>query len=89
METSYLKIVVEKDIPSLDTTIARRIHRAIQTKLTTKPLLYGLPLRGDLHQYWKLRIGDYRVIYTVLNNKIIIVGVGHRKNIYALITGRI
>lgn len=37
-------------------------------------------LRGS--DKFRLRIGDYRVIFSVENNSIIIWKVGHRKNIY-------
>lgn len=35
----------------------------------------------DFGQY-RFRIGDYRVIFDVVNNKIIILRLGHRKDIY-------
>ena len=39
-------------------------------------------LQGD--KLWRLRIGDYRIIVDVIvsNNKIIVVRIGYRKNIY-------
>jgi mRNA-degrading endonuclease RelE of RelBE toxin-antitoxin system len=39
-------------------------------------------LQGE--KLWRLRIGDYRAIIDVIvsNNKIIIVRIGHRKNVY-------
>jgi mRNA interferase RelE/StbE len=35
-------------------------------------------------RFWKIRIGDYRVIYEVNgdSNQVIILFVGHRKNVY-------
>jgi mRNA interferase RelE/StbE len=44
----------------------------------------GKPLVGRLSGWWSLRIGDYRVIYQVKNNELIIVviRIGHRKNVY-------
>lgn len=39
-------------------------------------------LHRDLKGLYKLRIGDYRVVYSILNNIIRIEAVGHRRNIY-------
>ena len=89
METIYLKIVKEADIPRLDKEIGLRIGRAIENKLNTKPFLYGLPLRGKLHKLWKLRVGHYRIIYTTLRNKIVIIAIGHRREVYDMIEDRI
>ena len=89
METIYLKIVEEVDIPRLDLEIGRRIYQAIENKLRTQPFLYGLPLRGKLHKFWKLRVGDYRIIYTVLKKRIVILAIGHRRDVYNIILKRI
>ncbi|MEO0933056.1 MAG: type II toxin-antitoxin system RelE/ParE family toxin [Cyanobacteria bacterium J06641_2] len=42
------------------------------------------PLTGDLANFYKLRVGDYRVLYTFSNepNIIIIHQIGHRSEIY-------
>ncbi|RZN70923.1 MAG: type II toxin-antitoxin system mRNA interferase toxin, RelE/StbE family, partial [Candidatus Methanolliviera hydrocarbonicum] len=32
--------------------------------------------------YWRLRIGKYRAIYKIENSKIIVLFIGHRKNVY-------
>jgi len=44
----------------------------------------GKPLVGKLSGWWSLRIGDYRVIYQIKHNELIVVviRIGHRKNIY-------
>ena len=31
---------------------------------------------------WRIRVGDYRILYTVENKNLIILSVGHRKEIY-------
>ena len=40
-----------------------RIKRAIERKLMTAPEMYGERLKGTLKDLWKLRVGDYRVIF--------------------------
>jgi len=44
----------------------------------------GKPLRGELSGKWSLRVGNYRVIYTINEKEkaVILYGVGHRKKIY-------
>jgi mRNA interferase RelE/StbE len=44
----------------------------------------GKPLTGNLAGLWSLRIGKYRALYRILNDKLIILvlDIGHRKNIY-------
>lgn len=52
-------------------------------KLETNPYL-GKPLRGELVGKRSLRVGDYRVIYAVDEDKkvVILFTVGHRKAVY-------
>jgi len=44
----------------------------------------GIPLTAHLSGLWKLRIGKFRVIYSIKNQEclILIVRIGPRKNIY-------
>ncbi len=44
------------------------------------------PLKGQYHDYFRLRIGDYRVIYSQEKARLIIliIRIGHRKEIYLL-----
>jgi len=86
---SYHKEVVKKDIPALPAAIKARIKSAIETKLTTYPEQYAFPLKRTLKGYWKLRVGDYRVIFEFDRSLIIVLGIGHRKEIYNQMENRI
>lgn len=86
---SYHKEVVKKDIPALPAAMKARVKSAIETKLTTYPEQYALPLRRTLKGYWKLRVGDYRVIFEFDRSLIIVLGIGHRKEIYSQMKNRI
>lgn len=86
---NYHKEVVKHDIPGLPAAMKVRIKNAIETKLTTYPEQYAMPLRRTLKGYWKLRIGDYRVIFEFDRSLIIVLGIGHRKDIYDRMTNRI
>ncbi|NTW58517.1 MAG: type II toxin-antitoxin system RelE/ParE family toxin [Nitrospirae bacterium] len=66
-----------------------RIKKAIETRLSTEPQQYGAPLRKTLHGYWKLRIGDYRVVFKIVEKEVWILGIIHRKKVYEAIAKRL
>ena len=78
----YHPDVKEIDIPFLNPAIKNRIKKAIETRLVTEPQKYGKPLRKTLRGYWKLRVGDYRVVFKIVQNEVWILGIIHRKNVY-------
>jgi len=66
----------------------RKLEREIQAKvlkqissLMTDPF-QGKSLHGSLKGKFSLRVGDYRVIYRVEGNVVLLLVVGHRKKIY-------
>ena len=84
----YHPEVVKRDIPKLNSDIRKRIKRAIENRLLTAPHEYGEPLRKTLKNYWKLRVGDYRIVFRVAENEVIILGICHRKEAYSLMEKR-
>ena len=86
---TYHPAVLKTDIPRLDRVISDRIKLSIERKLGSDPILYGLLLRGSLRGYWKLRVGDYRVIYRVIKAEVRIFAVGHRSDVYEMVGRRI
>lgn len=85
----YHSLVVENDIPKLDKSVRDRIRDVIETKLVDKPMVFGAPLRGTLKGYWKLRIGDWRVVYLISAKVVRIIFIAHRREIYDLSPRRI
>jgi mRNA interferase RelE/StbE len=73
-----------KEISALDGTVKKFIKKAIEDKLMVDPLKFGLPLRRNLAGLFKLRVGDYRIIYQIKNNEVIVLvlAIGHRSRIY-------
>ena len=59
--------------------------RLIETidKLANDPHA-GSALKGEFKGLRRIRVGDYRVIYEVLNNELVIlvVKIGHRRDVY-------
>ena len=85
----YHQDVKRIDLPKIDNKNRQRIKKAIEERLTTQPQIYGKPLQRSLKGYWKLRVGDYRVVFKVTNNNILIFGIIHGKEVYRLIDKRI
>ena len=87
-ELRYHPLVVRDDIPKLSSTWRHRIKTAIEQKLTIEPELFGKPLRRSLKGYRKLRVGDYRVVFRIVKQQVIILGIQHRSVIYNQILKR-
>ncbi len=87
MEVSWkitYKESVKKDLKKISKDIKYIIKRAIEEKLMVDPVKFGLPLRRNLKGYMKLRVGDYRIIYSV-DKEIItvhVIKIGHRREVY-------
>ena len=85
----YHPAVGEDDVPGIPRDLRTRVARAIEARLTTAPEQYGVPLRGSLKGYWKLRVGDYRVVFKVTAAEVWILTVLHRKTVYEQAISRI
>ena len=85
----YHPEVKEIDLPMINVKMRERIRRAIESRLMTAPQEYGLPLRKNLGGYWKLRVGDYRVVFKVEREMVYILAIRHRRSVYEDVTGRI
>ncbi len=73
----------ERELGRLSPTAHSRISRRIQS-LRDNPRPKGVrKLRGREEEY-RLRAGDYRVLYTIddTNNVVTIFSVGHRREVY-------
>lgn len=52
----------------------------------TAPDQYGAPLRRTLKGYWKLRVGDYRVVFKIKSNEIVILAILQKKDVYNIVS---
>jgi len=87
-EIRYHPDVKTVDIPLINENLKIRIKTAIEMRLANSPHKYGKPLRRSLKGYWKLRVGDYRVVFKMVNNEVWIFGIIHRKKVYEMIGKR-
>ncbi len=74
-----------KSLLNLDKPIRRRVQRAIDD-LADNPRPHGVTALAGAPGTLRIRVGDYRVIYTVQDNEllILIIDVDHRNRIYRL-----
>ncbi|MGT2963874.1 type II toxin-antitoxin system RelE family toxin [Streptococcus acidominimus] len=76
----------QKQIKKLDKGIQRLLFSWIDKHLEgiENPRQQGKGLTGDRANEWRYRIGDYRLICDIQNDKLMILAleVGHRKEIY-------
>jgi len=86
-DIKYHEAAIE-DASKLDRPVLLRIKKAVETKLAKNPEVFAEHLRHSLKNYWKLRIGDYRVVFEISGNEIIILGIAGRRNIYDIMERR-
>jgi mRNA interferase RelE/StbE len=85
----YHPDVKKIDLKGIDKKNKAMIKRAIEERLAIHPELYGKPLQRSLRGYWRLRIGEYRIVFKISGEKIIILGIINRKKVYQQINTRI
>ncbi len=75
-----------KQLAKIDVNQRNLIISWIEKNLVgiSDPKIYGKALKGNFKNYWRYRVGDYRIIAEIINDevKIIVVEIGHRKYIY-------
>ncbi len=73
-----------ESLANLPRQIQARIVKKVDWLVENFDNINPLGLTGDLAEFYKLRVGDYRAIYELSNSEdeIIIVRLGHRRDIY-------
>ena len=76
------RLVIEEDFKKIDFHQQRHILKTIRKKLSLTPQSYGKALVGEYRGYWRLRIEDYRVIYKMIKEQIVVlvVKIGIRRD---------
>ena len=81
----YLPQVV-KTLEKMDKFTKRIIVEWIEKNLvdTDNPRIHGKPLSADRSGQWRYRVGDYRIIALIQDNKLVIlvISIGHRREVY-------
>jgi len=70
-----------RDIDGLDAGVKKRIGATL-LRFKNSPLQYAERLTDPELGGYRFRIGDYRVIFDIEGNDIVVLRAGHRKEIY-------
>lgn len=75
-----------KQITKLDQQAQKSIVRFLRERLAGagNPRQWGRALQGEKHGLWRYRVGDYRLICDIQDQKItiMVLELGHRKDVY-------
>ena len=76
----------EKQIKKLDRQAQQSIISFLRERVqpSVNPRQWGKPLHGTKGGLWRYRVGDYRLICDIQDEKItvLVLRVGHRKDVY-------
>lgn len=76
----------EKQITKLSRAAQKIIQRFLSERLlpAENPRQWGKPLHGEKRSLWRYRVGDYRLICDIQDEKLVVLllEVGHRKEVY-------
>ncbi len=75
------KRAIERDLPE---PVAVAVVDFLYGSLATHPHHVGRPLRFELEGYWSARRGQYRVIYSIYDDQVLVkvVRISHRADAY-------
>lgn len=75
-----------REFDRLDKSVALRISKFLHQRVASleNPRSIGERLHGTLSDYWKYRVGPYRIICSIEDEKlvVIVIRIGHRREIY-------
>lgn len=70
-----------KDIEKLDIVAMKRLKKAL-VKFSTDPKNYSIKLSGSADGAYRFRVGNYRIIFDMHIDEIIILRIQHRREVY-------
>lgn len=83
-QVEYTKAAL-KQLKALDRQVALAIVEYIEQRLVNcdNPRNFGKPLQHNMRDKWRYRVGDYRILAKLEDDKVLIVviEIGHRKSI--------
>ena len=75
-----------KSLRKMDKQNARRIvdFMSLRIAVAADPRQSGQPLKGELGEFWRYRVGDYRVLCEIRDDELVILAatIGHRREVY-------
>jgi mRNA interferase RelE/StbE len=75
-----------RELRKLGSEAERLILRYLRERIATAddPRRSGHPLTGDRKGFWRYRVGDYRIVAAIEDDRfiVLVVTVGHRREVY-------
>ena len=76
----------QRELAELDKPVARRISKFLYERLgkLDDPRKIGVRLQGTLSEFWRYRVGDYRIICSLEHERLVVLvlRIGHRREVY-------
>ncbi|AVL70642.1 Toxin RelG [Oligella sp. MSHR50489EDL] len=74
----------KKELSKLDKPVAKRIHNFLIERVIQNPKQQGGFLKGTLAEFWRYRVGDYRIIAQIDEDilTVLVIRIAHRKDVY-------
>ena len=72
---------VNRDLKKLSKAEAAQVLDEIENEFSRKPEIHPV-LKGQFAGLRKYRVGDWRVIYAILGNDVLILRIAHRRDVY-------
>ena len=76
----------EKQLARIDRPFAQRIVTFLRERIASAedPRRLGKPLKGVLREFWRYRIGDYRIVTRIEDDRVLVlvVRIAHRREVY-------
>lgn len=72
---------VARDISKLQQNIKERIKKALE-KYSEDPFTYARKMADPTLGTYRFRVGEYRIIFDIEEDKLIVLRLGHRSEIY-------
>lgn len=74
----------KKELSKLDKPVAKRIHNFLTERVAKDPKAQGGFLQGNLAEFWRYRVGDYRIIAQIDDGvlTVLVARIAHRKEVY-------
>ena len=56
----------------------------LRIAVAADPRQLGKPLKGELGEFWRYRVGDYRILCEIRDDELVILAatIGHRREVY-------
>ncbi len=72
---------VARDLKRLERPEQERILAKIESELLIRPESHPA-LKGEYMGLRRLRVGNHRVIYAILDDEVLVLRIGHRRDVY-------